>query len=193
MHEILHAHPSQKLNRQSFSAHRYHNEYGFPALIRALWRQVPGILGAAMQFSEKLVHFVRERKVILIRVFVALFLIVAVYAVAFLHPADDNQRSYDVDVTAGVMLPGGSIDGKVVTTPIITILVKGGKDVADLKSLTISINNKTAAEMNPEGKATLRWLRASQDFPVQDPNGNHVVATGHFSNGKNIVLLDTTV
>jgi hypothetical protein len=91
------------------------------------------------------------------------------------------------------MLPGGTINGKVMTTPIISITVKGGKDVASLQSLTVSINNRTAGEMNPPGRADFRWQGSSQDFPVQDPNGNHVVAIGHFSDGKNLTLLDITM
>lgn len=145
-----------------------------------------------MQISKKLEAVIRTRPVV-INVGLTLFLIAVAFMVTYQPPADEKQRSYDVDIAAGVMLPGGTINGVPTTTPTISILVKGGKDVANLQTLTISINNQTVGEMNPPGKANYRWTYVEQDFPVQDANGNHVVATGHFSDGKNIVLLDTTV
>lgn len=146
-----------------------------------------------MQIDKRLANFIRTRRVFLIRGIIALIIIAIAFAGTLQHSNDEYQRSYDVDMAVGVMLPGGTINGEVMTTPIITVLVRGGEDIASLESLTISINNITVGEMDPPGKATIRWKGARQHFPVQEPNGNHVVATGHFSDGKDLVLTDTTV
>ena len=152
----------------------------------------PGV--QQMQVYEKLKKIIGERPVtILLRVFITLLLIAVLYASTLLPPPVLGPPSYDVDVAVGVMLKGATINGQPTTTPMVTILVKGGEGAERLRTLTISIGNRTVGEMDPPGKQKLRWINTGQHYPVQDPNGNHVVATGHFDDGKDVVLVDTTV
>jgi len=77
----------------------------------------------------------------------------------------------------------------------IVVTYQGGQDAASLQSIAISINGVNEGEMTiPQGNGqTTLPVGTSATFPSMELNNNHITAIGHFTDGTNQVLLDTTI
>jgi len=124
---------------------------------------------------------------------IVFMLVIIAGTLIFDYPQIFSQKAYDVPVSVGVLLAGATINGNATTTPMITVVNHGGGNYAPLQYLAVSINGIDQNAIRPPEGAQVLFGYAEGDFPVQDPNSNHVVVTGHFSDGTVKVLADTEV
>lgn len=111
----------------------------------------------------------------------------------FNYPQIVGPKLYTVPVSVGVLPAGATIDGIATTTPMITVVDHGDQKYVLLQYLAVSINGINQNDIRPQSGWTVLAENAEGDYPVNDPNNNHVVVTGHFSDGTVKVLADTEV
>ncbi len=112
----------------------------------------------------------------------------------FEYPLIFDTPSYEVPLSVGVLPAGATFNGNPTTSPMVTVLFHGNpRNYVPLQYLAVTINGAGQDDiLPPKGSNTLVGYDEG-NYPVQDPNNNHVVVTGHFSDGTVKVLADTVV
>jgi hypothetical protein len=83
--------------------------------------------------------------------------------------------------------PGG------VSKPATVVWYNGGPGAANVQYITVTINDQKIGQMGPFTSLPVP-VGTSMTLPIKSlDNTNHVVAVGHFSDGKTQVILDTMI
>ncbi|MGB8891904.1 MAG: hypothetical protein WCC86_07535 [Methanoregula sp.] len=83
--------------------------------------------------------------------------------------------------------PGG------VSKPATVVWYNGGPGAANVQFITVTVNDQKIGQMGPFTGLPVP-VGTSMTLPIKSlDNTNHVVATGHFSDGKTQVILDTMI
>ena len=115
---------------------------------------------------------------------VAITVILAAVIAAFVFGMSDSitpQKEVYVTATQGV----GGDDGK---TPILTVTIKGGKDIGLLEEIEILVNGETIETWDDSEK-----LGVGDSNSIELEHSGHVIVRATFSDGSQSVLLERDV
>jgi len=118
-------------------------------------------------------------------------------------PGSSGSQNANPAQTAQTLSPyysvGMSINQSTASTPggvskqATVIWYNGGPGAAHVQSISVTINDNPVGKMGPYSSTPVP-VGTSLTLPITSlDNTNHVVATGHYSDGKTQVILDTTI
>ena len=127
---------------------------------------------------------------------VAITVILAAVIAAFVFGMSDSvtpQKEVYVTATQGVAKNNGD------TISILTVTIKGGKDIGLLKSIEILLNGtpeEMRGEETTEDEDEARWtkkLEVGNSNSIELEHSGHVIVRATFSDGSQSVLLERDV